>query len=269
MEVEKMYGELSKKLVEWIRNKVADAGAKGCVLGISGGVDSAVVAALCSKALPGNILGLHMPCYSLPQDTTDARLIAETFEIHYMEVNLERAYDSILQTLKDVRATQRMREFEANHLIHKEIENLAASNIKPRLRMITLYYYAKLYNYIVVGTGNRSELEVGYFTKHGDGGVDILPLGGLVKTQVWELAKYLGVPDKIISKPPTAGLWAGQTDEGELGITYKQLDQLILTGSGDPGVVKEVNRLRAVNKHKIRMPAIPDIKFDRPAGELE
>jgi NAD+ synthase len=223
-------------------------------------VDSAVVAALCSSALPGHVVGLHMPCYSLPQDAADARLIAETFEINYAEINLERTYDSILQTLTDLRATQEMGEFEANYIIPQEVEKLAASNIKPRLRMITLYYYAKLYNYIVVGTGNRSELEVGYFTKYGDGGVDILPLGGLVKTQVWELAKYLGVPDKIICKPPTAGLWTGQTDEEELGITYKQLDQVILTGSGDPGVVREVNRLRAVNAHKMKMPAIPDLK---------
>jgi len=259
-----MYGELSEKLVEWIRNKVEEAGTKGCVLGISGGVDSAVVAALCSKAVPGKVLGLHMPCYSLPQDTADARLIAETFEIMYAEVNLEKAYDSMLKTLTELRATQGMQEFETKHLIAQESEKLAASNVKPRLRMITLYYFAKLYNFLVVGTGNKSELEVGYFTKYGDGGVDILPLGGLVKSQVWELAKHLGVPDTIIRKPPTAGLWTGQTDEGELGFTYRQLDQVLLTGSGDPGVVKEVNRLRAINEHKLKMPAIPDIQLNCP-----
>lgn len=257
-----MYGELSQKLVEWIRNKVVEAGAMGCVLGISGGVDSAVAASLCSKALPGNVLGIYIPCYSLPQDTADARLIAEKLDICYIEINLEKAYDCIIEMLADLRATQEIRRFEASIPITQEIEKLAASNIKPRLRMITLYYYAKLYNYIVVGTGNRSELEVGYFTKYGDGGVDILPLGGLVKTQVWELAKYLGVPDVIIRKPPSAGLWTGQTDESELGITYKQLDEVILTGKGDKRVIDEVNRLRAVNSHKIRMPAIPDIKLD-------
>ena len=264
-----MYGKLSEKLVRWIRNQVTDAGARGCVLGISGGVDSAVVAALCSKALPGNVLGLHMPCYSLPEDTADARLIAETFKICYMEINLERAYDSVLQTFRDLRATQEMREFEANFTIYEKIDKLAAINIKPRLRMITLYYFAKLYNYLVVGTGNRSELEVGYFTKYGDGRVDILPLGGLVKSQVWELAEYLGVPDKIIRKPPSAGLWAGQTDEGELGITYKQLDQVILKGSGDPKMVEEVNRLRTINEHKMKTPAIPDIQLNNLTGESE
>ena len=169
---------------------------------------------------------------------------------------------ALLRCWPILRATQEIRRFEASIPITQEIEKLAASNIKPRLRMITLYYYAKLYNYIVVGTGNRSELEVGYFTKYGDGGVDILPLGGLVKTQVWELAKHLGVPDVIIRKPPSAGLWTGQTDESELGITYKQLDEVILTGKGDKRVIDEVNRLRAVNSHKMRMPAIPDIKLD-------
>jgi len=264
MEDRKMYRELSERLVKWIKQKVEEAGARGCVLGISGGVDSAVVAALCSKAFPGKVLGLHMPCYSLSQDTTDARLIAETFKIDYMAINLERAYDGILQSLTDLRKNQKVQEMEASYSVTEKQEKLAASNIKPRLRMITLYYFAKLYNFIVVGTGNRSELEVGYFTKYGDGGVDILPLGGLVKSQVWELAKYLGVPEQIISKPPTAGLWVGQTDEGELGFTYKQLDQVILTGSGDPRVVNEVNRLRAINEHKLKMPAIPDIKVNHP-----
>ncbi|NLO83700.1 MAG: NAD+ synthase [Clostridiales bacterium] len=263
-----MYGELSQKLVEWIQVKVMDAGARGCVLGISGGVDSAVVAFLCNRALHGNVLGLHMPCYSSPQDTADARLIAEKLDINYAEINLEKAYDCIMETFMDLRKSQGMHEFEANYPIARDVEKLAANNIKPRLRMITLYYYARLYNYIVVGTGNRSELEVGYFTKYGDGGADILPLGGLVKTQVWQLAKFLGVPNEIINKPPSAGLWAGQTDEGELGITYKQLDRIILTGCGDPKVIEGVNRLRVVNSHKMRMPAIPDISFNHLNGEL-
>ncbi len=264
-----MYQELSQKLVEWIRDKAAEAGARGCVLGISGGVDSAVAASLCSIALPGNVLGIHLPCYSLLQDTADARLVADKLGIGYMEVNLEKAYDCITETLNNLRITQEMREFEANIPIIQETEKLAANNVKPRLRMITLYYYARLYNYIVVGTGNRSELEVGYFTKYGDGGADILPLGGLVKTQVWELAEYLGVPDEIIRKPPSAGLWAGQTDEGELGITYKQLDEVILTGRGDKRVIEEVSRLRAVNSHKMRMPAMPDFKLHCPTDGLK
>lgn len=256
-----MYKEISHYLVEWIRDKVAEANARGCVLGISGGVDSAVVAALCAKACPGKVLGIHMPCYSSPQDTDDARLVAKSLDIDYIEVELNDVFDCMMGVLKDARQTNKMRELEQRVVPTAHSERLASSNIKPRLRMITLYYFANLYNYLVVGTGNRSELEVGYFTKYGDGGVDILPLGGLVKTQVWELAKYLGIPENIINKPPSAGLWSGQTDEGELGFTYRQLDEVILTGTGDVRIVEEVRRRKAASSHKMKAPCIPDMNI--------
>lgn len=256
-----MYKEISQYLVEWIRSKVDEAHARGCAVGISGGVDSAVVAALCAKACPGNVLGLHMPCYSSPQDTDDARLVAKSLNINYREVNLNGVYDCLAGILEDARQAEEMRELERNVILTPDSERLASSNIKPRLRMIVLYYFANLYNYVVVGTGNRSELEVGYFTKYGDGGVDILPLGGLVKTQVWELAKYLGIPDSIINKPPSAGLWSGQTDEGELGFTYRQLDEVILTGTGDVRIVEEVRRRKAASSHKMKAPCIPDMNI--------
>ncbi|NSW89383.1 MAG: NAD+ synthase [Firmicutes bacterium] len=256
-----MYKKLSEQLIKWIYNQVKEAGAKGCVLGISGGVDSAVVAALCMKAFPDNVLGLHMTCYSAPQDTVDARLIAQHIKLNYKEISLEKVYDCMMEALTTIRTGEESKMPGGESRPTGDAEKLASSNIKPRLRMITLYYYANLYNYLVVGTGNRSELEIGYFTKYGDGGVDILPLGGLVKTQVWELAKHLGIPDEIIRKPPTAGLWAGQTDEGELGFTYKQLDEVLLTGTGDERIVEEVKRRRIISKHKIRMPSIPDIKI--------
>lgn len=256
-----MYDEISRYLVEWIRSKVDEARAKGCILGISGGVDSAVVAALCAKACSGNVLGLHMPCYSSIQDTEDARLIARSLNINYREINLNGVYDFLTEILKDARQAQEIEKLEREMIVTPDSEKLASSNIKPRLRMMVLYYFANLYNYIVVGTGNRSELEVGYFTKYGDGGVDILPLGGLVKTQVWELAKYLRIPQSIIDKPPSAGLWSGQTDEGELGITYRQLDGVILTGMGDERVVEEVRRRRAASSHKLKVPSIPDMSI--------
>lgn len=254
-----MYKEISQYLVGWIRSKVDEAHAGGCVVGISGGVDSAVVAALCARACPGNVLGLHMPCYSSPQDTRDARLIARSLNVDYREINLNGIYDCLGGILEDVRQAGEMAEFERKLILKPDTEKLASSNIKPRLRMIVLYYFANLYNYIVVGTGNRSELEVGYFTKYGDGGVDILPLGGLVKTQVWELARYLGIPDGIINKPPSAGLWSGQTDEGELGFTYRQLDEVILTGKGDERIMQEIKRRRAASSHKLRPPCIPEV----------
>ena len=105
--------------------------------------------------------------------------------------------------------------------------NLAKANLKPRLRMLVLYYFANKLNYLVCGTGNKSEIMAGYFTKHGDGATDILPIGDLLKKEVRKLAKELGIPEHIITKPPTAGLWPGQTDEGEMGITYPELDDIL------------------------------------------
>jgi NAD+ synthase len=136
--------------------------------------------------------------------------------------------------------------------------DLPIANLKPRLRMLTLYYFANKLNYLVVGTGNKSELTMGYFTKYGDGGVDILPLGDLLKTEINKLAAELGVPREIIDKPPSAGLWAGQTDEGEMGITYAELDKIL---SGEPkGILQEkidlVKSREALSRHKR---ALPDI----------
>jgi NAD+ synthase len=139
---------------------------------------------------------------------------------------------------------------------------LAAANIKPRLRMITLYYLAQSHNYLVLGSGNRTEIEVGYYTKYGDGGVDLLPLGGLYKTQVWELARELGVPQEVIDRPPTAGLWPGQTDEGEMGITYRELDRVLRaiaagdTEGIDPDTLKKVQGMIERSAHKRAMPPI-------------
>jgi NAD+ synthase len=123
--------------------------------------------------------------------------------------------------------------------------------------MLTLYYLANRLSYLVVGTGNRSEISVGYFTKYGDGAVDILPLGNLVKRRVRELAIHLGMPKEIIKKPPSAGLWVGQTDEGEMGITYEELDRYLLAGEAGDEVKRKVDAMIAASAHKRVMPAIP------------
>jgi len=194
---------------KWIRNQVKSAKAKGCIVGISGGIDSAVVAALCLKAMGGkNVLGLILPCHSLKEDINDAVLTAKVIGLQTKTINLTPLYDILLK-------------------IFPKGKKMAFANIKPRLRMIALYYFANMLNYLVVGTGNKSELSVGYFTKYGDGGVDIMPIAGLYKNSVRNLAKTLGIPDKIITKKPTAGLWPGQTDEGEMGITYNELDAIL------------------------------------------
>lgn len=241
--------ELAGALVNWLRTAKEEAGVQGFVLGLSGGIDSAVVGALCRQASPENTLALIMPCQSNPEDAADARLVAETFGLSYRVVSLDRMYEGLVATFLPG-------DVEGRPPVPAEATKIAMANLKPRLRMLTLYFYANLYNLLVVGTGNRSELTVGYFTKYGDGGVDLLPLGDLVKSEVRELARHLGVPEKIINKPPTAGLWAGQTDEGEMGLTYEALDRYILTGVADPDIREKIELLKARSEHKRSLPKI-------------
>jgi NAD+ synthase len=200
---------MKNKIVSWIKGQVKLSGAKGIVMGLSGGIDSAVVAALCKEAVGKNsLLVLFMPCNSNPQDLKDAKLVATKLGLKSRLVDLSGVYKNFLKVLPDA-------------------GGLAQGNLKPRLRMSALYYFANKLNYLVCGTGNKSELMVGYFTKYGDGGVDILPIADLFKRQVCKLAQELRIPQSIITKPPTAGLWQGQTDEAEMGITYDELDDIL------------------------------------------
>lgn len=200
---------MKSKIIDWIREQVKAANANGIVVGLSGGVDSSVVAGLCKEAVgKDNLLALILPSHSQKEDINDALLASESLDIDTKTVDLSGIYDNLKGVLP-----------EAN--------NLADANLKPRLRMLVLYYFANKLSYLVCGTGNKSELMAGYFTKYGDGGVDILPLGNLLKRDVRALARELGIPEKIITKPPTAGLWPGQTDEGEMGITYNELDDIL------------------------------------------
>ena len=241
--LEKDYNKISNKLVDWIQEKVQDAGCEGAVIGLSGGIDSSVTSVLAKKAFSENTLGLIMPCYSNPQDQEDAKEVAEKFNIPYKIIDLDFVFDQFLTTLEGKEEVAR--------------NNLAAANLKPRLRMAALYYYANKRNSLVVGTDNRSELKIGYFTKFGDGGIDIAPLGNLVKSEVREVAKVLDIPEKIITKKPSAGLWDGQTDEGELGFSYEELDKYILTGEARDEVKEKVEQLAEKNQHKLEMPPLP------------
>lgn len=200
---------MKKKIIFWMRKQLKNSGAKGIVLGLSGGVDSAVVAALAKEALgKGRVLALILPCHSQVQDIKDARLVAKQLDIKTKTVDLSDIYDNLIKILP-------------------KAGSIAQANLKPRLRMLVLYYFANKLNYLVCGTGNKSEIIIGYFTKHGDGATDILPIGDLLKRDVRKLAKQLSIPARIITKPPTAGLWPGQTDEGEMGITYSELDEIL------------------------------------------
>lgn len=196
-------------LKNYIRKNILDAKAKGAVVGISGGVDSAVVVKLCADALGGeNVLAVFMPTANTPaEDYRQTKQMCNEWGVNYSAISIQAAVDV----------------FSGMLLTGKEAP-LEKGNIASRCRMIVLYDKAKKENYLVVGTTNRSELVMGYFTKFGDGAEDLMPLGGLYKTQIWELAKLIGVPQEIIDKVPTAGLWEGQSDEDEMGITYHLLD---------------------------------------------
>ena len=235
---------LVQKLCIWMEDKVTEAKAKGIVFGLSGGLDSAVVAALSIRIFPQNTLAIIIPCHSLEDDINDALDFINKFDIPYKITDVSKVYDSFVQLLNN---KENERSFK-----------LAEANIKPRLRMTTLYYFANKLNYLVVGTGNKSELMIGYFTKYGDGGADILPLGNLLKSQVRELADYLGIPKKIIDKPPSAGLWEGQTDEKEIGISYEQLDKYLRTGKLKNKIIeKKIQDKITKSAHKRTIPKKP------------
>jgi NAD+ synthase len=247
----------AEALAAWIRQLVLAAGARGVVVGLSGGIDSAVVIRLCQLAMPDHVAGLIMPCHSDPQDEADARLVADHFGIPTLRLDLAPAFDRLLADLESAVKTL---PAGAARPANDPAGRMATANLKPRLRMTSIYYVANTLNYLVAGTGNRSELTIGYFTKHGDGGVDLLPIGRLFKSEVRELAHELGVPDPIIEKPPSAGLWAGQTDEGEMGFTYADLENYLTNGPGtvSPAVGTKIERLERASGHKRALPPIPN-----------
>ena len=238
-------GQLVDKLTSWIRDKVSATGCGGIVLGMSGGLDSSVLAVLCQRAFPRNVLGVLMPCHSSQEDEEHARAVASKFSIPTRTVVLDTAFDSLLKAV-------------AGDRVEPAVNRPAEANLKVRLRMLTLYYFANQLKYMVAGSSNRSELSVGYFTKYGDGGVDILPLGNLVKGQVRELAGFLGIPQQIIDKPPSAGLWQGQTDEGELGLSYEDLDRYLISGEASKELREKIESMIAASKHKRFLPSLPD-----------
>lgn len=254
------YQEIEEKLVNWIRNKVKDAGCQGAVIGLSGGIDSSVTSLLCQKAFPESTLGIIMPCQSKPEDRIDAVTHAEKFGIKYKEIDLGGVYNQFLETIAQNDQEANLGKIEDAKMLSDadESQKLALANMKPRLRMTLLYYYANLNNYLVVGTDNRSELKLGYFTKFGDGGIDIAPLGNLVKLEVRGLAREMGIDQKIITKAPSAGLWDGQSDEDEIGLSYREIDYYIVDGKAEADVEEKVEAIAAKNKHKLELPAVPD-----------
>jgi NAD+ synthase len=261
------YASLADEIADWLRYQMDEAGATRLVLGLSGGIDSAVVCALSTMAAgPSRVIAAIMPIHSRSDDIRDAELVATTFEVIPRAIDLVPAHDALIVAMPGEGAAG-LEDANVDPNRQSIRRQLALANVKPRLRMTSLYYLANRYNGMVVGTGNKTELAIGYFTKYGDGGVDLLPLGDLDKTAVRGLARELGVPERVISKAPSAGLWEGQTDEAEIGVTYDQLDRALAAIPGeerkepiDPATMDRISALVAASEHKRR--AIPVFRRD-------
>ena len=254
------YPAIKENITAFIRHKVQEAGAIGAVIGLSGGIDSALTAYLSVEALGADkVLGLLLPEKGITteQDIDDAMEVARLLDIEHKTIDISKVLISFSSTIPD---------FNKNNL-------LACGNLKARTRMCILYYHANVMYRMVVGTGNKTELLLGYFTKYGDGGVDIEPIGCLYKTQVRGLSRHMGVPACIIEKTPTAGLWPGQTDEAELGVTYEAADGILAMLVDEKKDILEVKKkfpasqvdrlvsLIKANEHKKLAPPSPGFLF--------
>lgn len=224
-------------IVDWIKTYVKNSGAKGVVIGNSGGKDSAVVIALCVKALgKDNVLTVALPCSSINQDLKDANLVANTFGVKMLTIDLSSVFENL--------------SLEIEGQISDNIAPYVSINIRPRLRMTTLYTIAQQYNYLVAGTGNACEGFVGYTTKWGDNASDFNPIAEFTVSEVLEIGKILGVPSEIINKAPNDGLGMG-TDEEKLGVTYKEIEEYISTGkNSNQASMEKIEKLHKQSAHK-------------------
>ncbi|AHI52702.1 NAD(+) synthase [Spiroplasma culicicola] len=232
-------------LVEWLREEVKKANQKGVIVGISGGIDSALVAALAKKAFPNDYLTVWMPCQSSQLDEECKEDLIEAFDLKNVTVDLKEPFEVLKQSLNNSQIQQ---------------SDLALANSKARLRMTTLYSMAQTHNYLVLGTDNADEWHIGYFTKFGDGGVDLLPIVHLLKREVREGAKFLGVPDSIINRAPTASLWENQTDEAEIGFGYDLIDDYLAGKPVENNVKERVDYLHKISQHKRNGAPMPNKK---------
>lgn len=240
--------EYLKQVEQFLKDYLEKTHCKTYVLGISGGVDSSLCAALARNAVgKDHLLCLILPIESNKKDEDDAKKLVEELDLNYVVVDNSAAFRSFIETNKKLGVT-----FDRSTL----------GNFKARLRMCTLYAYAQKYNGLVIGTDNADERYTGYFTKHGDGACDILPIAHLLKGEVVEASKLLGVSDYLAERVPTASLFEGQTDETEMGVTYKDLDNYILGGKVDDKVKERIEYLHKISEHKrVATPMAPE--FDR------
>ena len=241
--------QVADALAKWIGEQAKQAQVAGLIVGVSGGVDSAVAAGLCARVLPERTYGAILPCESAQEEIDRAEIVVKAFGLGRIYHPLEEACPSIASGLPGS-------------------SRLAQANLKARVRMATLYLYANQYNLLVVGTGNKSEDDIGYMTKYGDSGVDICPLSDLYKSEVYQLAAHLGVPQQVMDAAPSAGLWPGQTDEEEIGIPYGKIEWILRKLDGEDvenriaeaGIteaeIEQVATRRERNRHKVCYPPV-------------
>jgi NAD+ synthase len=259
---ERACADITRQLKNFIKSSIRSANATGAVVALSGGVDSSVVVALAHDVVKTKALILPETGVTSAQDVLDATSIAKALGVSFTVIKIDNLIDCFKEAARSILPAR------ANDRV-----SLAEANLKPRIRMMLNYVASNADLRLVLGTGNKTELLMGYFTKYGDGGADALPIGGLYKTQVFQLAKYLEIPERIIAKAPSAGLWLGQTDEAELGISYDLLDRILLELIDKEKTVKETANLLDVElqqvqevsdqvsraRHKRHMPFVPSL----------
>lgn len=233
----KNYEKKIETIVNFIKKYLEESKAKGIVFGVSGGIDSALVGAIASKFFKDNHLALTMNINNSQKDVSDARLVISHFNLNHTDVDLENVYKEFCKVVPNV--------------------EIGLGNLKARIRMSVLYSYAVKHNYLVVGTSNADEFITGYFTKYGDSGSDIMPLVNLTKNSVYECAKLLNVPNEIIIKKPTAGLFENQTDENDLKVSYSTIDNYLEGKVINQKDKERIEYLKSISEHKRNFPPSP------------
>ena len=228
--------EYLKVIEKFLQDYLVESHQKQYVLGLSGGVDSSLVAVMARKAVgKDKLTGIMIPIDSLEADLKDAKELATAFDINYLVIDASESFHKLKEQYTKLGI---------------ELDRSTLANIKARMRMTILYGYAQKVGGLVLGTDNADERYTGYFTKYGDGGVDLLPISYLLKREVVEACKIYGVSDRLAERTPSAGLFEGQTDESEMGIKYKDLDDYLLGKEIDSKSKERIEYLHRISEHK-------------------